>query len=470
MSGASPFQVDLVGVPLDATRPAFFRYRKAGEMVVLTNQDGGFVLLSPEQFLRFATGAVVEGDPLHEQLREGNFLAATYDREKAVARLRARLGFLHWGPGFHSLAVTGPGAPMTEATAEQAVALALATTSPSMTLSFRAGGTEGGDPLSNLPVIRHAVEEARRRNEQVGKELSFEVVSDLSHLTDEALAFLSDNGFAVHVSCSGAPDRPWAEGIRRIVEAGRAKGLERAVPGVEALFTVSRADLSRPREIVDSIARLGCRLLHLRPDPSLRSAEYLPFHAAVLDHLVGLAASGTPIRERRTSVFLAKILTGADPGFLGIRSPGGEGIGALAYAADGTIFASDAGMDLSETGDRTFVLGNVTTSAYREVVGHETVRAAALASNVDARPDCVNCAYGPYCGVPAAEACRTQGTIFGRMRDNELCALYKGIQDDLFSRIGRGDPGVLEVLRAWAAAESGDEAGGGGDGSSTRVP
>ena len=103
---------------------------------------------------------------------------------------------------------------------------------------------------------------------------------------------------------------------------------------------------------------------------------------------------------------------------------------------------------LHEMGDSTFLLGDVSTS-YRQLMGHETVRALAIASNLDAQPDCVNCTYQPYCGVCPVHNHRTQGSIFGRMRESTLCAVHKGIQDYLFEKIGSRDPEVFEILKRW---------------------
>jgi hypothetical protein len=82
------------------------------------------------------------------------------------------------------------------------------------------------------------------------------------------------------------------------------------------------------------------------------------------------------------------------------------------------------------------------------VVGHETVRAVTIASNLDATPDCVDCAYQPYCGVPPSHSYKTQGTIFGRMRESALCEVYKGIQDYLFEKLADGDAATLACSSA----------------------
>ena len=125
------------------------------------------------------------------------------------------------------------------------------------------------------------------------------------------------------------------------------------------------------------------------------------------------------------------------------------GVGQLAYNYDGLVFTCDEGRMLHEMGDDTFLLGDVRTSRYRDVIGHPTVRSVLLASNLDARPDCVNCTYQPYCGVPPVHSYKTQGTLFGRMRESSLCAVHKGIQDYLFEKMADGNPTVLDVFTRW---------------------
>ena len=44
---------------------------------------------------------------------------------------------------------------------------------------------------------------------------------------------------------------------------------------------------------------------------------------------------------------------------------------------------------------------------------------------------------------------KTQGSIFGRMRESTLCAVHKGIQDYLFEKIGEDDQETMEILQRW---------------------
>ena len=472
---------------LDRRGPAFFRFREVAGQVVVTNLEGDWLVLKPEEFRAFATGRLDAGSPLHTRLAEHNFLRDEYDVPRAAEHVRLRKRFLHHGPNLHLLVVTlrcnetcvychasradldRVDTDMSSETAEKCVDLILQSTSPSVTIEF-----QGGEPLVNFPVVQHVVEYARERNRALGKSLEFTMVSNLSLLDDAKLAWLVENKVQICTSVDGpkaihdkqrklpslsAYDAAtgW---IARINAAYAAMGLDPTLYHVEALLTTTRETLRHPREIVDTYVDLGCRALFLRPvDPfgfaektrkvvEYPRAEYLAFYREAVDYMIELNLRGVEVLERYAAIFLTKILAGEDPNFLDIRSPGGAGIGQLAYNYDGKIFSSDEGRMLHEMGDSTFMLGDVRTSRYREIVGHPTVRAMSLASNLDGQPDCVNCAYQPYCGTQPEHNHKTLGTMFGRMRESSMCAVHKGIQDYLFERLARGGEAV-DVLRRW---------------------
>jgi radical SAM protein with 4Fe4S-binding SPASM domain len=104
---------------------------------------------------------------------------------------------------------------------------------------------------------------------------------------------------------------------------------------------------------------------------------------------------------------------------------------------------------LDRMGDSIFAIGSVQTDRYRKVLLNDTVRAMALASNLDGQPGCAGCTYQPYCGTCPVHNYATQGSIFGRMRENSLCDVYKGIQDYLFSKLLQNDPATTQVLGRW---------------------
>jgi His-Xaa-Ser system radical SAM maturase HxsB len=475
--------------------PAFFRFREVAGGVVVTNYEGNFLILQPDEFARFARGELEPGSDLHTRLRDGNFLRDEYDVPRAVEAYRRRRRFVHYGPNLHLMVVTlrcnetcaychasradldAVHTDMTPEIAERVVDIALRTTSPTLTIEF-----QGGEPLVNFPVVQHTIEYAIPRAQKLGKELEFTMVSNLSLMDEDKLAYLLRHRVQICTSIDGpkalhdkqrklptlsAFDAAQAW-IRRINAAYVETGLDPTLYHVEALLTTTKATLPAYKEVVDTYVDLGCRALFLRPvDPfgfaektkrivEYPRAEYLAFYRNAVDYMIELNKQGVEVLERYAAIFLTKILSGEDPNFLDIRSPGGAGLGQLAYNYDGKIFSSDEGRMLHEMGDDTFLLGDVRTHGYRDIVGHPTIRAMSIASNLDAQPDCVNCAYLPYCGTQPEHNHKTLGTMMGRMRESSMCAVHKGIQDYLFEKLGSADPDTVEVLRRWTTVRARD--------------
>jgi len=475
---------------LDTSSQAFFRFRQVGTQVLVTNFEGHWALLSPQEFERFATGTVEAGSPLYQRLSDNNFLKATFDTRKAADRLWARRAFLAWGPNLHMLVVTlrcnesclychASRAPMdavqtdmTRETAEKSVDLALQSSSPAVTIEF-----QGGEPLVNFPVVKHAIEYAKEKNKVAGKQLEFTMVTNLALMDEEKLQFLLgakvqictsiDGPQALHDAQrklpAGSAHASAAHWIRRINDAYTAMGLDPTLYKVEALLTTTKDTLSLWKEVVDTYVALGCRALFLRPvDPfgwahktaarvEYPRQEYLDFYRQSVDYMLELNFKGVQILERYAAIFLSKFF-GRDPNFLDVRSPAGAGIGALAYNYDGKIFTSDEGRMLNEMGDRAFEIGDVRTSTYKELMSHPTVRAEVLATVLDGQPDCASCTYNPFCGTQSAHNHKLFGSIYGRMRESTVCAVHKGIQDYLFQRLGEGDPKVLDIFQKWTTS------------------
>jgi uncharacterized protein len=464
------------------------RYRSLGGEVLLTNPWGDWVFVGSDDFEGLARGELAEGSPLHERLRARGFVRSAVDVEKVAQRLRHKRRFLDQGPNLHIAVVTlrcnetcvychasradmdAVATDMTPEIGEKVVELMLQSTSPAVTLEF-----QGGEPLVNFPVMKHIIEHALVKNRAYGKELGFTMVSNLSLMDEEKLAYLVgrkvqictsiDGPAALHtkqrVLVGGSSHAQATRWIERINKAYVDLGLDPSLYHVEALLTTTREALKIPREIVDTYVSLGCRAIFLRPvDPfgfaekTARSIEYdraayADFYSAAVDHILDYNRRGEQVLERYAAIFLTKILTDDDPNFLDIRSPSGSGIGTLAYNYDGRIFTSDEGRMMHETGDDMFEVGSVLTSTYRGLMQHETMRALAVASLREVQPDCVNCTYVPYCGIQPEHSYRVHGSIFGRMRESPLCAVHKGIQDYLFDKLRQGDEATVETLRRW---------------------
>ncbi|MCA9681468.1 MAG: His-Xaa-Ser system radical SAM maturase HxsB [Myxococcales bacterium] len=481
--------INLVDIKPRAGTQAFFRWRQiADDAVLISNLEGNWLILTTEEFKAFARGEVAPDSELHGRLDGKNFLRASYDVQAASERVKARRYFIHGGPLLHVMVVTlrcnetcvychasranmdAVHTDMTVETARKAVDIALSSTNNFITIEF-----QGGEPLVNFPVVKEIIEYATERNKQVGKRLEFTMVSNFALLDEDKLKYLLSNKVQLCTSIDGPEQLHNAQRklpqthnayqaatkwIKRVNEAYGEMGLDTTLYHVEALLTTTKATLDMWKEVVDTYVSLGCKTIFLRPIDPFGFAErarlrleyprgkYLEFYRNAVDYMIELNKQGVEILERYAAIFLTKILRGEDPNFLDNRSPAGAGIGQLAYSYDGNIYTCDEGRMLAAAQDDTFLLGTVDTP-YRKIVGHETVRAMAIATNLDQQPDCVNCAYQPYCGTNAAYNFKSQGSIFGRMRDNNVCAVHKGIQDYLFEKLAENDPQVMQIFERW---------------------
>ncbi|MDE2492150.1 MAG: His-Xaa-Ser system radical SAM maturase HxsB [Elusimicrobia bacterium] len=475
----------------DPVKTGFFRFRSVAGGTLITNDLGRHLLLDDGEFRLFVGGRVPEGSPLEGRLRDGGFIRDRMDFDALAGLWGKRHSFLWQGPTLHVIVATlrcnhrcvychasstpmeDPSTDMSEETARLVVDRIFESPSPALTIEF-----QGGEPLANWPVVRFVVEYARRKNRAAGKSLWLNLVTNLSLLDGEKLDWLLRRGVNFCTSLDGPADlhdrnRPWSGGASHATVAkwfGEiAARTKRRTFRIDALLTVTRRSLSKPREIVDAYVDVGARGVFLRPlNPYGLAAEtwrtigydadeFLAFYRAALDRVLEVNRERTlrrPFFEQTARLYLAKILTDVDPNFLDLRSPCGAGIGQMAYDWDGSIYTCDEGRMLARMGDRTFRIGGVREGGYAEAAAHPTTRALAVASCLDNQVSCSTCAYKPYCGICPVQCYKDQGDIMGRMPTNARCRISRGILDALFERLQ--EPRNERIFRGWLRRKKGE--------------
>jgi His-Xaa-Ser system radical SAM maturase HxsB len=486
-------QLDLSAViRLDRIKPGFavpFNHRVLNGSIVISNDLGDWDVLAPEELRRFIEGDLRPDEPLYDRLKQRRFIASELDIAEAARVFRGRHHFLAYGPTLHGMVLTercnhgcqychssvvGMGrteTDMSQEVAERAVDMAFETTSPNLTIEF-----QGGEPTANWDTLTFIVEHARKKNLVAKKALGFTLVSNLSLMTEERLEYLIDRRVQVCTSLDGPADlhnriRIFKGGdshaiatgwIKRINQRYQEIGLDYRLYRVEALPTLTRDSLTRARDLVDQYVSLGCRAIFLRKlDPFGFAAQtskklgysmeaYNAFYGEALDYIIELNLKGTEVLERHAAIILSKMMAGYEPNYLDLRTPGGAAIGQLGYHPDGSVYSSDEGrMVAAGAGDPMFRLGNVLTDRYADIMGSPAVRALILASTNLAQPDCTSCVYRPFCGQQPEYNYKSQGSLFGRMRDSNWCKKHKFIFDTLVTRLQRATPEERQVLERW---------------------
>lgn len=464
------------------------RFRKVGPRYVVTNDHGAYAFLDEDQLQTLVTGRVKPGTAMFDELATKGFLVSDTNLDDVAADYDRKVAFLHRGPVLHIMVVTlrcnevckychASRANMKETetdmsipTAEKVVEMAMRSPSDTLTIEF-----QGGEPLANWDTVKHVVEYGSTLAKQRGKRVMFSLVSNLSLMDDEKLAYLIEHRVQISTSLDGPKDLhdknrylakssaydKTVEWMARINQAYVDAGLDPRLYHVEALATITREHLGRAKDLVDEYVKQGCRAVFLRPLNPFGFAkntegmvgymgdDFLKFYDEALNYILELNRQGVEILERLAAIFLTKILTPDDPNYLDIRSPCGAGIGQIAYNYDGSIFTCDEGRMVYQMGDEVFKIGTVNTMTLRDVVTHDTVKSIAMASTLDSIPGCATCAYKPYCGTCPVYNYTEQGNIFPQNATNQRCVIYMGVQDRLFARLMGEDEQVKDIFRRW---------------------
>jgi sulfatase maturation enzyme AslB (radical SAM superfamily) len=202
----------------------------------------------------------------------------------------------------------------------------------------------------NWEVVKFIVEYAKMKAQALQKNLTFALVSNLSLMDEDKLAWLLDNGVDICTSLDGDKkthnwQRTYTDGdshadvvhwINRINEENEKRG--RSGYKIGALATWTKPGLKNYKNIIDSYIELGLNTIGLRwLNPYGFAAaerdtleysldEYFEFYKNSMDYILEKNKQGVVLREMLSIVYLAKILNNQDSGFMDVRSPSGIAI------------------------------------------------------------------------------------------------------------------------------------------------
>ena len=454
---------------------------KNGE-VLITNDFGDYAFLTKDEFMSFATNKVHRGSELYDLLSKRGFVTDddpdVFISER-IGDLRNIKGYLFSSTALHIFAITNrcnqncvycqakaPGSTldgiMDVETGKKAVELAMQSPSPNLTFEF-----QGGEPLLNFDLILEMIKHSKELNQRYKKNIEYTIVTNLIALTDDKLQALIDNNVSICTSLDGCEpvhnhNRKLRSGggtykyVKEAIQKVRAAGKQ-----VGAIETTTRFSLQYPEEIVDEYVNTGLGGIFLRPLTPLGFAksywdevgytaeEFIAFYKKAFDRILEINKCGVCFPELHATYFLRKMLHGDADNYMELRSPCGAGIGQMSYYYNGNVYTCDEGRMMGEAGDNTFLLGNVFTDTYDDMVGRKSCRATCAASVVESLPKCCDCAYHPYCGVCPVVAYSSSGDIFPREPFDFRCKVYKGILDILFDLLQKDDPDTMHILQSW---------------------
>src|SRR3984893_13123422 len=460
--------------------------RTGTEQFLVSNMVGDFIRLTEDEINKLIDLKLKPGDGLYEKAYAAHLITGSRQksqRQLLALRLRSRMSFLREVTPLHMFVVTlrcEHSCPycqvsrqstdrsrfdMSECTAQRALDIGFESKSSRIKIEF-----QGGEPLLNFGLIKTIVCSANARSERIGKKVDFVIASNLALLDDTVLDFCKSNEILLSTSLDGPADlhnknRPRPGGnsyelaINGIRRAQEALGPDR----VGALMTTTESSLDRIDEIIDEYLRLGLDGIFLRPlSPfgfAIKTKQYhrytarnwLKFFERGLRRILEINHQGTPFREFYSALILTRMLSDKPIGYVDLRSPAGIGIGALVYNYDGSVFASDEGRMLAETGDNGVRLGHDNDDNYKSLILSDKLIEAISSSLTQCAPECSTCVFERHCGANPVHHHATQGDSLGIKPLSDFCARQKGTMR-LLLEILENSPKDAAVLRQWAGA------------------
>lgn len=455
----------------------YFNFKERENNYLITNDWGRFAFLEKEDFFKLTKKQELP-TKIEDELLEKGFI---YDIDEEIfatemaTKLRRTKEYLLVPTTLHIFVVTkncnfnciycqagnlsqNNNYNMPIETAKKAVDIALQSPSDYLTFEF-----QGGEPLLNFETIRYIIEYSKSVNN--GKYIDYNLVSNLTVLTDEMIEFFKENNVSICTSIDGDRElqninRPYSKGDSYNETIGKIRLLKEKQIDVNAIETTTKYSLSRYKEIVDEYTNLGLKSIFLRPLTKLGKAdnnwekigysaeEFLGFYKNCLDYIIEKNKQGIFLSEGHSDIFLKKILLNKPINYMELRSPCGGAIGQLAYYYDGNIYTCDEGRMLSEMGEDSFKLGNVYENSYKDLMQCDCTKAMCVSSCIECLPYCNTCAYMPYCGTCPVVNLAQDNNIFAQNPKEYRCKIYSGILDILFDYI-ENEPDVLDIFEKW---------------------
>lgn len=383
------------------------QYRLLGGRVLITDEHGRWALLTRPEYARFLAG-LEPSDPLWPVLQTRGFLAEAFDFD-AAARRQFERGLLSWkGPGSHVLLVDG----MALDTARRVVDFVFRCPGPQLTLEL-----VFDDAAAVWPVLWFIVQYARRKGEWSRRPV-FLVARGRAMSPDQA-DFLRAHAVtrAAALVLSGRPDMGRAPAFR----AQRARA--RLGP-----------DATDPRAWLLWFEKWGFESVRLLPAAldEKSAAAFGGFYAGFLGRLIEDAEKGN-VRDEWAAALLGGRLW---------NLPGMDILEQLAYDREGRVFTSE-----EAAGDSELSLGDAATLRYQDLARLPVTGAVIAAGHPDHQPLCSQCAYRPFCAVPASVNKKSQGHVWGRMTESVSCAIQMGILDRILEHLD--DEKMLNLLNKW---------------------
>lgn len=336
---------------------------------------------------------------------------------------------------------------------------------PHVTMEF-----QGGEALLAFDNIKYAVEKAERIAIDKDKGLSIVICTNLALINDEILDYCKAHNILISTSLDGPKyihdknrHKPNASSYDLAIEGIKKSREKLGFDKVSALMTTTKLSLDYPVEIVDEYFNLGFKGVFirnispygfaLRNDKSkYETTKFLEFYKKALDRVLEYNFQGIHFTEDLARIFLTKILTPFNVGFVDLQSPAGLINGVIVFNYEGSVYATDESRMLAEQKDYTFKLGTLEDDYEDIFFGEKALEISDVWAN-EGLNGCSECAFQQYCGADPVHNYATQGSMYGYRPTNDFCEKNMEIIRYLIELM-ESDQRIRKIFEGWAKIRS----------------
>jgi His-Xaa-Ser system radical SAM maturase HxsB len=317
---------------------------------------------------------------------------------------------------------------------------------------------QGGEPLLRLDLLEKIRTFCRSRFTRS----QFVVCTNLQRLGPDEWAFLDaddtfvstslDGDFATHQRQRTNDNDKTETFFANLEEAIHRLGSKK----VSALPTIDVDNPPNIETLLDNFARFGLRSVYLRPinhhgfarkmkPKGDVTARWNIFHAQFIETLIERnARTGNFMEEYYFSQCLKRVLRSDADNHVDLRNPNFFASDYIVVDHDGVFYPTDEARMLSRIGRVDLSVGRVATGIDQKKVA--MLNGSSL-NNFD--PDCIHCAYQPFCGSDVVDDISRYGRVDIPRHETWFCRRQTSIFDKVFELIYRDDPATQKSLAHW---------------------
>jgi His-Xaa-Ser system radical SAM maturase HxsB len=462
-----------------------FRFhRLTSEKEIIVNEVGEYLILANGTFERIVNRKIskIEDADLYGDLISNFFISEEIIPpliDVLATRYRTKKQFLDYFTGLHIFVISlrcehtcqycqvsrvtqnKDLFDMSITNIDKGIDLMFKSPNPHVTMEF-----QGGEALLAFDNIKYAVERAEKIAIEKSKGLTIVICTNLALINEEILDYCKEHNILISTSLDGPKyihdknrHKPNASSYDLAIKGIELSREKLGFDNVSALMTTTKLSLDYPTEIVDEYFNLGFQGIFirnispygfaLRSDKSKYDTEkFLDFYKKALNRVLEYNYKGFNFTEDLAKIFLTKILTPFNIGFVDLQSPSGLINGVIVFNYDGAVYATDESRMLAEQKDYTFKLGTLEDS-YEDIFFGDKVQEISEIWANEGLNGCSECAFQQYCGADPVHNHATQGNMYGYRPTSDFCQKNMEIIRYLIDLM-ESDERIRRIFESWA--------------------